>query len=253
MNLDPGPEFGALAQLRVASYNIHSCVGMDLRCRPSRIAEVLRELDCHVLALQEVDNRPGSEEDSMQLDYLSSTLQMACVPGLRIVRHTGEYGNALLTRLPILSVRRHDLSYSRYEPRGAIDVTLGLAGQQLRIIATHLGLSRGERRIQWQRMLPLIASAERQTPLIILGDMNEWYRGSHTLREVDQLLGAAPAPVAFPSFAPCLALTRVWVRPRRALQAVVAHRSVTARRASDHLPVRAVISVEDLLETPETR
>ena len=38
---------------------------------------------------------------------------MAAVPGLRIVRHSGEFGNALLTRLPILSVHRHDLSYSR--------------------------------------------------------------------------------------------------------------------------------------------
>ena len=241
------PESGSPAQLRVASYNIHSCVGLDRRCRPARIAEVLRELDCHILALQEVDNRPGAEEDSMQLDYLSSALQMACIPGLRIVRHTGEYGNALLTRLPIVNVRRHDLSYSRYEPRGAIDVTLELAGQQLRVIATHLGLSRAERRFQWQRLLPCIADAEPQTPLIILGDMNEWYRSAHTLREVNQLLGEAPAPVAFPSYAPCLALTRIWVRPRRALQAVVAHRSATARGASDHLPLVAVISAQELL------
>jgi len=247
--MNPGhtpDDAGALAQLRVASYNIHSCVGIDRRCRPNRIAEVLRELDCHVVALQEVDNRPGSEEDSMQLDYLSTALQMACIPGLRIVRHTGEYGNALLTRLPIVSVQRHDLSYSRYEPRGALDVTLELAGRQLRIIATHLGLSRAERRFQWQRILPCIAQAEPETPLVILGDMNEWYRGSQTLRDVNQILGEAPAPVAFPSYAPCLALSRIWVRPRRALQAVAAHRSVTARRASDHLPLLALISVAEL-------
>src|SRR5262245_12215621 len=112
--------------LRIASYNIHSCVGIDRRRRPARIAAVLRELDCHVIALQEVDNRPGAEDDSMQLDYLASALAMASIPGLRIVRHTGEYGNAVLTRLPIVSVQRHDLSYSRREPRGAVDVVLTL-------------------------------------------------------------------------------------------------------------------------------
>jgi endonuclease/exonuclease/phosphatase family metal-dependent hydrolase len=220
---------------------------MDRHCRPSRIAEVLRELDCHVLALQEVDNRPGAGQDSMQLDYLSNELQMACIPGLRIVRHTGEYGNAVLTRLPIVSVQRHDLSYSRYEPRGALDVVLELAGKQLRIIATHLGLRRAERRSQWQRLLPFIAAAESHLPLVILGDMNEWYRSSQTLREVHRLLGEAPAPVAFPSCAPCLSLTRIWVRPRRALQTIVAHRSATARRASDHLPLLALLSVPELL------
>lgn len=236
-----GPE-----QLRVASYNIHSCVGIDRRCRPARIAAVLRELDCDVVALQEVDNSPGIEEDSKQLDYLSNAVEMASIPGLRIVRHAGEYGNAVLTKLPIISVQRHDLSYSRYEPRGALDVVLDLAGRHLRVIATHLGLARSERHIQWQRMLPLLAAQEQSLPLVLLGDMNEWYRGSQMLREVNQILGEAPAPVAFPSYAPCLALTRIWVRPRHALQAVAVHRSETARRASDHLPLRALISVAQM-------
>ncbi|NJM57652.1 MAG: hypothetical protein HC857_09740 [Synechococcales cyanobacterium RU_4_20] len=151
----PRPE-----QLRIASYNIHSCVGLDRRCRPARIATVLRELDCHVIALQEVDNVPGDLVDSMQLDYLAQTLEMASVAGLRIVRHTGEYGNALLSKLPITSVRRHDLSFSRYEPRGALDVTLELEGRELRVIATHLGLNRAERCFQWEQLRALIESAE---------------------------------------------------------------------------------------------
>jgi endonuclease/exonuclease/phosphatase family metal-dependent hydrolase len=206
---------------------------------------VLQELDCHVVALQEVDNQPGRHADSMQLDYLAQVLQMASVAGLRIVRHTGEYGNALLTKLPVASVQRHDLSYSRYEPRGALEVTLQLAGRELRVIATHLGLNRSERRFQWQQLLPLIESTA-SGPLVVLGDMNEWYRGAQTLREMHRILGMAPAPVAFPSYAPCLALTRIWVRPLQALQAVSVHRSAAARRASDHLPLLAEIAVDEL-------
>jgi endonuclease/exonuclease/phosphatase family metal-dependent hydrolase len=234
------------AQLRIASYNIHSCVGLDRRCRPARIATVLRELNCHIVALQEVDNVPGQHADSMQLDYLAHALEMTSIAGLRIVRHTGEYGNALLTRLPIRDVQRHDLSYSRYEPRGALDVSLELAGHEVRVIATHLGLNRAERAFQWQRLLPHIESADPAVPLMVLGDMNEWYRSASTLRTVHGLLGAAPAPVAFPSYAPCLALTRIWVRPLQALQSLTVHRSATARRASDHLPLVAGLSVREL-------
>jgi endonuclease/exonuclease/phosphatase family metal-dependent hydrolase len=252
------PEIAAAGEVRadsvaIASYNIHSGVGMDRRRSAARIAQVLQELDCDVYALQEVDNQPGEHEESMQLEYLSRVMEMAAVPGLRIVRHTGEYGNALLTRLPILSVHRHDLSCSRWEPRGAVDVRLELEeGAPLRVIATHLGLSRSERRLQWLKLLATIAEAGPDVPTVLLGDMNEWYRPSATLQEAHRLFGEPPAPVAFPSFAPCLALTRIWVRPLQALRALQVHRSALARRASDHLPVKAVIDRNKLATSRRT-
>ena len=92
----------------------------------------------------------------------------------------------------------------------------------------------------------VLAEAPQSLPTILLGDMNEWYRGAATLRQARDVFGEPPAPVAFPSFAPCLALTRVWVRPRAALISVQAHRSAIARRASDHLPVKAVVDVNQL-------
>lgn len=233
-------------RLAIASYNLHSCVGLDRKCSPARIADVLRELDCDIYALQEVDNRPGDDDESMQLEYLSKTLNMAAVPGLRIVRHTGEYGNAILTRLPIVNVRRHDLSYSRAEPRGAVDIELDLGGRHLRVIATHLGLRRRERRFQWRRLMVAIAEGSMDMPLIVLGDMNEWYRGATTLREAHLAFGEPPAPVGFPSFAPFIALTRIWVRPHAAIESIEAHRSDLTRKASDHLPLKAVLDLAKL-------
>jgi endonuclease/exonuclease/phosphatase family metal-dependent hydrolase len=233
-------------RLAVASYNVHSCVGLDRRRSASRIAEVLQELDCDIYALQEVDNQPGDHEESMQLEYLARSLGMSSVPGLRIVRHTGEYGNALLTRLPITDIRRHDLSYSWCEPRGAIDVQLDLHGQPLRVIATHLGLRRSERRFQWRRLMVAIAEGSMDMPTIVLGDMNEWYRGARTLREAHDAFGEPPAPSGFPSFSPLLALTRIWVRPRAALQSILAHRTELTRKASDHLPIKATLDVAKL-------
>lgn len=233
--------------IAIASYNIHSGVGMDRRCSSARIARVLRELACDVYALQEVDNQPGDHEESMQLDQFARALNMEAVAGLRIVRHTGEYGNAILTRLPVVSVRRHDLSHSWFEPRGALDVQLEAGGHRLRVIATHLGLRRSERRTQWRSLMMALAEEPAQLPTILLGDMNEWYRGAATLQEAHRAFGESPAPVAWPSFAPCLALTRIWVRPRHALMSVEVHRSETARRASDHLPVKAVIDANRLM------
>jgi endonuclease/exonuclease/phosphatase family metal-dependent hydrolase len=235
-----------VGRLAIASYNLHGCVGLDRLRSPSRIAAVLRELDCDIYALQEVDNQPGEHEESMQLDYLARTLGMSAVPGLRIVRHTGEYGNAILTRLPITDIRRHDLSYSWCEPRGAVDVELDLHGQPLRIIATHLGLRRSERRFQWRRLMVAIAEGSMDMPTIVLGDMNEWYRSARTLQEAHVAFGEPPAPAAFPSFAPFLALTRMWVRPRPALESLVVHRTELARKASDHLPIKATLDIAKL-------
>jgi endonuclease/exonuclease/phosphatase family metal-dependent hydrolase len=237
---------GEREHIRIASYNLHSCVGLDGKCSPSRIASVLEELDCDVFALQEVDNQPGEHEESMQLDYLAKRFGMSAVPGLRLVRRTGEYGNAILTRLPIVRVVRHDLSYSRYEPRGALEVDVEVRGHVLRVIATHLGLRRAERRFQWRRLMVAVAEAPLDTPTVMLGDMNEWYRRAATLREAHQTFGEPPAPVAFPSFAPFLALTRIWLRPSAALKSVEVHRTELARRASDHLPLKATIEVEKL-------
>lgn len=236
----------APALLSIASYNIHSGVGMDGRCSAGRITSVLRELDCDIYALQEVDNQPGEHEESMQLERFARELGMTAVPGLRIVRRTGEYGNALLTRLPVLHVRRHDLSHSWFEPRGALDVQLDLNGRPLRVLATHLGLRRAERRAQWRSLVAAIAEAPLDMPTVLLGDMNEWYRKSQTLKEAHRIFGEPPAPVAFPSFAPFLALTRVWLRPRAALVTVEPHRTDLARKASDHLPLKATIDVNRL-------
>ena len=233
-----------LQRVAIGSYNVHKCVGLDRRRSPSRVAKVLRELDCDIYALQEVDNEEGEQEDSMQLEYLSRVLDMAAIPGLRIVRHSGQYGNALLTRLPIASVHRHDLSYWRFEPRGALDVQLDLGDHCLRVIATHLGLSRLERRAQWRHLLKAVATAPPDMPTVVLGDMNEWFPFSATLRDAHRILGEPLAPVAFPSFAPFLALTRIWVRPVGAMTSIEVHRTPLSRRASDHLPVKAVIDVE---------
>ena len=104
--------------LRIASYNIHRCVGTDGHSDVRRVAHVIRELDCDTVGLQEVDSRPGPNSDSRQLEFLAHATGMQAVAGSTIIRHDRSYGNALLTRRKILDVRQHDLSFRRFEPRG---------------------------------------------------------------------------------------------------------------------------------------
>jgi endonuclease/exonuclease/phosphatase family metal-dependent hydrolase len=222
--------------LRIASYNVHGCRGTDGRKDAARIVSVIEELGCDTIGLQEVDYR---------LDYIALKLGMQAVPGLTLERHDGPYGNALITRRKVLDVRRLGFTYSKREPRNALDVDLEVEGETVRVIVTHLGLWSAERRYQVKKILSLV----RQTPIhervVVLGDINEWLPLGRPLRWMHGLLGKAPYERSFPSRWPLFALDRAWVRPRHALLALKAHRSPLAVIASDHLPVKALVATHE--------
>ena len=229
--------------LRVGSYNVHGCRGSDERADARRIAAVIAEMGCDTVGLQEVNSRTGTGIDLPQLDVLEHETGMHAIPGLTIVHHDGHYGNALLTRRKVLAVLRHDLSYRRLEPRGALDVELDVDGLAVRVIVTHLGLRPVERRFQVKKMLELLHAIPKEQPVVVLGDINEWLPLGRPLRWLHGILGKPPAERSFPVWLPMFALDRVWVRPRSSLLAFGVHRSRAARVASDHYPVRAVVAV----------
>ena len=217
--------------LRIASYNVHGCVGTDGKKDAARVADVVAELACDTVGLQEVDYR---------LDYIGRRLGMQVIPGLTFLRHDGHFGNALLTKRKILEVRRLALGYGRREPRNAIDVDLEVCGQKVRVIVTHLGLFAAERRWQVRKLLEMVKETEER--LVVLGDINEWFPFSRPVRWFNRLMGRSVAERSFPSRWPIFALDRVWVRPRPALLALKAHRTALAELASDHLPVKAIVA-----------
>lgn len=218
--------------LRVASYNLHGCVGRDGARDAARIAGVIAELGCDTIGLQEVYG----------LKVLGETLQMNVVAGPDHLWHDRHVGNALLTRRRILRVRHHDYTWLGREPRTALDTDLEVDGETVRVIVTHLGLRPAERRFQVQRLLDLLKRTPIHERVIVLGDINEWLPLSRPLRWLHGLLGHSPAERSFPARWPLFALDRVWVRPRHALLALGAHRSPLAAAASDHLPVKAIIA-----------
>jgi phospholipase D1/2 len=235
---DPSSEGTSPApqRLTLASYNIHRCYGRDGRCVPDRIADVLREIRADVVAVQEVETQ--AEGGIRILEDLARETGSTMIPGPTMFRAGAQYGNALLTRLPVQSVAQVDLSVPGREPRGAIDVRLDAGAGILRVCASHLGLRPSERRRQVRQLLIRLATEPGDIDVLI-GDINEWLLWGRPLRWLHRFFIKPPAPATFPARWPLLALDRIWVRPRRRLERVFVHRSATAREASDHLPVVA--------------
>jgi endonuclease/exonuclease/phosphatase family metal-dependent hydrolase len=227
----------------IASYNVHQCVGLDRRRSPTRIAAVVSELDAIIVGLQEVDARPGREPGLDQLAEIARAAGFAFVRGPTLLRHDGHYGNGLLTRAPVRNARLIDLSLPGREPRGAIDVEVEHAGRRIRVVATHLGLAPDERRAQCSRLLESLAPARAFDLSVLIGDFNEWWMRRELLQRLHRCFGYTRSVRTYPSPAPVLALDRIWVRPASALVELYAHRSRLARRASDHLPLRARIAL----------
>jgi endonuclease/exonuclease/phosphatase family metal-dependent hydrolase len=226
-------------RLVVASYNVHGGVGLDRRFNPQRIAAVLAEIDADLVALQEVSSRqPGLDLGA----FLGASGGYQLIEGVTFQSPHGPFGNALLTRLPLLEVQRIDLSVARREPRGAIDATLEWAGQPLRVIATHFGLKQGERFFQARRIVELAGNATQ--PTLLLGDINEWVPRASSLRCLRQEFGREREVLTFPAPMPALALDRLWVHPPTWLHEMRAHASPLARVASDHLPLVAELRAE---------
>jgi endonuclease/exonuclease/phosphatase family metal-dependent hydrolase len=238
--------------LRIATYNVHACVGRDGRYDPDRVAGVIRELNADVVALQEFTYPASVALDTRAPVVLTTLDRYQCALGptrhrtgpfagvQRTQTVTECFGNALLTRHPIVEVHRIDLSMESREARGALAATIDVDGTVLHVLATHLGLRIHERRFQVRQIVDYLDSV-RTALVIVLGDFNDWLPGRSAAHVLDRRLGRPPRPATFPVSWPIVALDRVWVHPQRALRRVSVHATAAARLASDHLPVVAEI------------
>lgn len=232
--------------IRVASYNIHRGIGGDGQYRPSRIAAVIDELEADVVALQEVDWHTHPEDARPQHVYFSLASGMTAIEGPNLRDHRGHYGNVLLTRLPVVEVRRIDLSVPGFEPRGAIVARLDAGADLLEVVATHLGRRARERREQVRRLLAALSgSGGGEDASVLTGDFNDWLPFSRSLARILASFGPWRSPRTFPAHRPLFPLDRIFVRPRRRLARLAVHASALARVASDHLPITATIAPPD--------
>ena len=179
------------AKLRVATYNVHGCMGMDRQRSEARIAEVIAEMSVDIVALQELDfgrrRSAGADQTKMIAEQLGWYSHFH--PAMR--RDDEHYGNAILSRYQLNFRRGIELPgrppFFCRENRAAIEVNIETNLGKVHIINTHLGLGWRERFVQAQ----LFTSAEWRaaiagdTPLILLGDFNS-LRGSRPYRTLNR-------------------------------------------------------------------
>ncbi|WP_224367185.1 endonuclease/exonuclease/phosphatase family protein [Hyalangium versicolor] len=231
-------------ELTLVSYNIHSGIGIDGRFDLHRVGEVLREINADIIALQEVGDFRGKTSREDQPEHLADLLGLHMAFGPNVVRQGRRYGNAVLTRLPILKSKNYDLSVENREPRGALRCDLDLGGgRQMHVFCLHLGLSLGERRRQEGLLLSsdILRDAVRKDPVVVCGDFNYWWN-----RPVPALVRRAIHDAAlelqspartYPTRLPLLRLDRIFVDAGVRPLAIRPHRSLLSTVASDHLPL----------------
>ena len=223
--------------LRLASYNLRKCVGLDRRRTPSRSLEVINSIGADIVALQEADRRLGKRPAALPHDLIKSYSDFTALDLDATGVSLGWHGNAVLVRdgLQVGDIQR--LSLPGLEPRGAVIAQIG----PMRLVAVHLGLVRRYRLEQMNAILAALAPLP-DLPTVITGDFNEWSpsRGMEPLK--DHFTIHAPG-LSFHAARPVAALDRFAISKDVHLKTAGVIGGDQANRASDHLPVWADIEV----------
>jgi endonuclease/exonuclease/phosphatase family metal-dependent hydrolase len=239
------------SKLRVATYNVHGCTGIDRQRSEARIAEVIAEMSVDIVALQELDlgrrRSAGADQTKMIAEQLGWHSYFH--PAMR--RDDEHYGNAILSRYRLTFRRAVELPgrppFFCRENRAAIEVEIESNLGKVHVINTHLGLGWRERFVQAQ----LFTTAEwrgaiaSDIPVILLGDFNSLRRSrpyrtlNRHLRDVRELVQPTPPIRTFPTRFPLLAVDHIFVNEALQPLSLSVNRSPLARIASDHFPLMA--------------
>lgn len=233
--------------LRIATYNIHRCRGMDRRVMPSRIIEVLRDIDADIIALQEVVG--AGPTGAGQAEEIGAGLGMGWV--MTSVRRLRQnlFGNVVLSRLCVTHHSQYDLSWRTCEPRACQRVDLEVAaGKTLHVYNVHLGTAVLERRYQAPRLAAYVHDRRVSGPKIVLGDFNEWVRGLAT-RTLSSLFESIDIRAhlrrrrTYPGIFPVLHLDHIYYEGQVEVLRLEMPRTRRTMMASDHLPLVADLRI----------
>ena len=238
---------GAAPQaVKIATYNIHRCRGMDRRVNPGRIVEVLRDIDADVIALQEVIG--SGPVGSGQAEEIGAALGMGWVMNSVRTLRQHQFGNVVLSRYPILHHSSYDLSWRTCESRNCQRADLDINGQTLHVYNVHLGTAVLERRYQAGRLASFVHDRRISGPKIILGDFNEWMKGLATktlssLFESVDISKHLKRRRTYPGLFPVVHLDHIYYDGKVEVVSVEMPRTRKALMASDHLPLVANVKI----------
>ncbi|MFL6763734.1 MAG: endonuclease/exonuclease/phosphatase family protein [Sphingomicrobium sp.] len=247
--------------ITLASYNMRKAVGLDRRRDPSRVLDILHEIDADVIALQEADKRIGGRGAAVPHELIDShgiykpvhfgvrhkrVFDKARKHADRILkvntRNIGWHGNAILVKRHVGVLDCAAIELPTLEPRGAVVAELLIDDKPLRVVGMHLDLSGLWRKRQVRAILEAIQRRPHKMPTVLMGDTNEWRTVAGCLKDLEPEFHIAPTGPSFHARHPVAALDRIIVHKDLNIEAAGVHMSPAARRASDHLPIWARVS-----------
>jgi endonuclease/exonuclease/phosphatase family metal-dependent hydrolase len=252
---------GSGNQLRVMTYNIHGCAGLDGRVRPERVARVINHCDPDIVAVQEVDCHRARSSGHDQSQLIAHHLRMHHVFHAFLENQSERYGIAIFSKHPIKVVKAAQLTPAVpelfREARGAIWARIHPpGGDELHFVNTHFGLGHNERKRQARELLgkEWLGSLPSGVPVIVCGDLNSG-PGSNVVRLLRSRLNDAQDGVrdykprnTFTSWKPFRRIDHVFISDHFRVEAVSVPRTATAAMASDHLPVCVELSFKSVHE-----
>jgi endonuclease/exonuclease/phosphatase family metal-dependent hydrolase len=251
----PGPDQPPIP-VRLMTFNIHHGVGTDERHDLPRLATLLASVDADVICLQEVDRHYGARTEEVdQALLLSRALDMQLAwgpaidePGPKGKPHR-QYGNALLSRLPVLVSDVHQLPGGG-EPRCALRTMIELDGGALWVTNTHLTTRSAEERAMQVATIADLHTEPMETGVLVgdfnttpdapeLGRLRERFTDAwHLAQARDDQAGwrfwRGDDGDTFPARSPRKRIDQAWVSGG---VAVAAAQVVDNEGASDHLPL----------------
>ncbi|MBO7400386.1 MAG: endonuclease/exonuclease/phosphatase family protein [Clostridia bacterium] len=165
-------------RIKIMSFNIQHCRNYNFpledRIDFDVTANAIRKYDPDIVGLQEVRGKGESSKYTDQAPELAARTEMfyAFAPAFT-VPHGGPYGNALLSKYPILDVKTilipvPDTGYY-CEPRCILRAVLDI-GRPVTVFVTHFGLKPPEAENASASVVEALAGTS--TPKILMGDFN---------------------------------------------------------------------------------
>lgn len=244
--------------MRLVTYNVHRCVGVDKRLDVDRIVAVIADLEPDIVCLQELDVKRARTGGVDQARAIADKLAMSVRFHPAMTVEAEEYGDAILTPHPETLIRVGALPTVRgipgLEPRGALWTRITINGSTLNVLTTHLGLVPKEQRLQAAALIgkDWLGHPDCSGPTILAGDFNAtsitrpYQSLTRNLADCQRQLGLKPTIKTFPSGFPAIRIDHAFVSPDIRVKRVHAPFSPLSRMASDHLPLVMDFEVQPL-------
>lgn len=244
---------GAFSPVKVGVYNIHGGVGTDSRNDLPRIARVLKSGAPDVIGLNEVNRYwVGSNQDEVLATQMGPGWTAHFGKTINKWWAAADYGNAIITRLPVVSTQSWLLSeYPDQERRGLMRVTVRKDGVPIHIFNTHMGLNAPMRQLHAREILQIMSGFSGYK--VLMGDFNEQRTGTSVeifasaLTDAFGEYGIGPGNT-YSATNPTRRIDLIWLGDGLAATSCYVPMFPDARVASDHLPVFAEIVDPDAVQ-----